>query len=165
MASRANRVIPVQGTSEPAKVFDRAANLQGSQIINYRVAPDEKWFVLIGIAPGAPEVSRSPLPLFGEARWGECIARVGALLASWRTRGTAARCVAFPSFSFAPSVCVLCRTSRPDSDTCITFAGWNELLRRFSSNAPACSTDDKIVPFFRCAEARARQGQHAALLC
>jgi Clathrin propeller repeat len=44
-----------QGTSDPAKVFDRTANLEGTQIINYRVDPEEKWSVLIGIAPGAPE--------------------------------------------------------------------------------------------------------------
>jgi Clathrin propeller repeat len=36
-------------------VFDRTANLEGTQIINYRVDPEEKWSVLIGIAPGAPE--------------------------------------------------------------------------------------------------------------
>jgi clathrin heavy chain len=45
----------MQGSSDPAKVFDRTANLEGTQIINYRVDPEEKWSVLIGIAPGAPE--------------------------------------------------------------------------------------------------------------
>ena len=45
----------VQGASDPVKVFDRTANLEGTQIINYRVDPEEKWCVLIGIAPGAPE--------------------------------------------------------------------------------------------------------------
>ena len=44
-----------QGASDPVKVFDRTANLEGTQIINYRVDPEEKWCVLIGIAPGAPE--------------------------------------------------------------------------------------------------------------
>ena len=44
-----------QGTDEPAKVFERTANLEGTQIINYRVDPEEKWCVLIGISPGAPE--------------------------------------------------------------------------------------------------------------
>ena len=44
-----------QGTSEPVKVFDRAANLEQTQIISYRVEPGEKWCVLVGIAPGAPE--------------------------------------------------------------------------------------------------------------
>lgn len=37
-------------------MFDRTPNLTGSQIINYRASPDGKWLVLIGIAPGAPEV-------------------------------------------------------------------------------------------------------------
>ncbi len=45
----------MQGASDPVKVFDRTANLEGTQIINYRVDPEEKWCVLIGIAPGAPE--------------------------------------------------------------------------------------------------------------
>jgi len=36
-------------------VFDRTANLEGTQIINYRVDAEEKWSVLIGIAPGSPE--------------------------------------------------------------------------------------------------------------
>ena len=36
-------------------VFDRAANLNGSQVIKYMVSPDDKWAVVIGIAPGAPE--------------------------------------------------------------------------------------------------------------
>jgi clathrin heavy chain len=45
----------VQGTSDPEKVFDRAQNLENTQIINYRVEPNEKWCVLVGIAPGAPE--------------------------------------------------------------------------------------------------------------
>lgn len=45
------------GESAPVKVFDRTANLANNQIINYRCDPTEKWLVLIGIAPGAPEVS------------------------------------------------------------------------------------------------------------
>ena len=43
----------VQGSSEPEKVFDRTANLDNSQIINYAVDPQEKWCVLISTAPGA----------------------------------------------------------------------------------------------------------------
>eukprot|EP00850_Spirogloea_muscicola_P020441 SM000216S06567 [mRNA] locus=s216:162875:173433:+ [translate_table: standard] len=39
----------------PEQMFDRTANLSGNQIINYRCDPTEKWLVLIGIAPGAPE--------------------------------------------------------------------------------------------------------------
>ena len=45
----------VDGASAPVKVFDRAANLNGTQIIKYMVTPDEKWSVLIGIAPGSPD--------------------------------------------------------------------------------------------------------------
>jgi clathrin heavy chain len=37
-------------TSSPQKVFDRHPTLTGAQIINYRVTPDEKWLVLVGIA-------------------------------------------------------------------------------------------------------------------
>ncbi|KAF8199169.1 hypothetical protein BJ912DRAFT_951141 [Pholiota molesta] len=37
-------------TSAPQKIFDRHPTLAGAQIINYRVTPDEKWLVLIGIA-------------------------------------------------------------------------------------------------------------------
>jgi clathrin heavy chain len=37
-------------TSPPQKIFDRHASLAGAQIINYRVTPDEKWMVLVGIA-------------------------------------------------------------------------------------------------------------------
>lgn len=44
------------GDSEPVKMFERTANLTNNQIINYRCDPSEKWLVLIGIAPGAPEV-------------------------------------------------------------------------------------------------------------
>ena len=45
----------LQGPSDPEKVFDRTTNLENTQIINYRVDAAEKWCVLIGIAPGAPE--------------------------------------------------------------------------------------------------------------
>lgn len=37
-------------------MFDRAANLSNNQIINYKCDHTEKWLVLNGIAPGAPEV-------------------------------------------------------------------------------------------------------------
>ncbi|MQM02720.1 hypothetical protein Taro_035489, partial [Colocasia esculenta] len=46
----------IEGDSEPVKMFDRTANLANNQIINYRCDPSEKWLVLIGIAPGSPEV-------------------------------------------------------------------------------------------------------------
>ncbi|KAK8647486.1 hypothetical protein V6N13_121222 [Hibiscus sabdariffa] len=45
----------IEGDSEPVKMFDRTANLVNNQIINYKCDPSEKWLVLIGIAPGAPE--------------------------------------------------------------------------------------------------------------
>jgi len=45
----------MEGASEPVKKFDRTANLQDNQIINYRSDPSGNWLVLIGIAPGAPE--------------------------------------------------------------------------------------------------------------
>ncbi|EFJ17279.1 hypothetical protein SELMODRAFT_115182 [Selaginella moellendorffii] len=45
----------IEGPPEPVKMFERAANLNGHQIINYRCDPTEKWLVLIGIAPGPPE--------------------------------------------------------------------------------------------------------------
>lgn len=48
--------ISLVGESEPVKVFERTANLANNQIINYRCDPSEKWLVLIGIAPGVPEV-------------------------------------------------------------------------------------------------------------
>jgi clathrin heavy chain len=37
-------------TTPPQKVFDRHPTLAGAQIINYRVTPDKKWLVLIGIS-------------------------------------------------------------------------------------------------------------------
>ncbi len=55
LTPRAARPAAPQGDSPPVKMFDRTANLTGSQIINYRASPDEKWLVLVGIAPGAPE--------------------------------------------------------------------------------------------------------------
>jgi clathrin heavy chain len=39
-----------QTASAPVRVFDRHASLAGNQIINYRVTPDEKWLVLVGIS-------------------------------------------------------------------------------------------------------------------
>ncbi|KAJ6350385.1 hypothetical protein OIU78_006534 [Salix suchowensis] len=45
----------IEGDSEPVKMFERTANLQSNQIINYKCDPSVKWLVLIGIAPGSPE--------------------------------------------------------------------------------------------------------------
>ncbi|KAF5947374.1 hypothetical protein HYC85_013331 [Camellia sinensis] len=52
----------IEGDSEPVKMFDRTANLSNNQIINYRCDPTEKWLVLIGIAPGSPEVPGNENP-------------------------------------------------------------------------------------------------------
>ncbi|CAI5479630.1 unnamed protein product [Closterium sp. Yama58-4] len=45
----------IEGEGAPVKMFERAANLNGNQIINYRSDPSVKFLALIGIAPGAPE--------------------------------------------------------------------------------------------------------------
>lgn len=55
--------ISLLGDSGPEKMFERTANLANNQIINYRCDPSGKWLVLIGIAPGSPDVSGLiPLP-------------------------------------------------------------------------------------------------------
>lgn len=41
-------------------MFERTASLISNQIINYRCDVTEKWLVLIGIAPGAQEVTHWP---------------------------------------------------------------------------------------------------------
>ncbi|XP_062112690.1 clathrin heavy chain 2-like [Humulus lupulus] len=48
--------LKVYGETEPVKMLERTANLANNQIINYWCDPSEKWLVLIGIAPGAPEI-------------------------------------------------------------------------------------------------------------
>jgi len=59
-------------TSPPQKVFDRHPTLAGAQIINYRVTPDEKWLVLIGIAGNATNPSafkvKGAMQLFSRER-------------------------------------------------------------------------------------------------
>ena len=45
----------MQDADAPKKMFDRTANLNGAQIISYKVSSDDKWCTLVGIAPGAPE--------------------------------------------------------------------------------------------------------------
>lgn len=47
--------LAVQSPDPPSKVFDRTSNLNGTQIISYRVSPDLKWSTLVGIAPGSAE--------------------------------------------------------------------------------------------------------------
>lgn len=60
-------------------MFDRTASLVSNQIINYRCDVAEKWLVLIGIAPGAQEVTLQRVPwdqfmstfnLFIRTTWG-----------------------------------------------------------------------------------------------
>lgn len=61
----------MEGASEPSKVFDRAANLAGNQIINYRASADGKWLVLIGLAaPPAdnPKLIRGNMQLYSVAQ-------------------------------------------------------------------------------------------------
>jgi clathrin heavy chain len=51
----------------PVKIFDRTSNLQGAQIISYRVSADGKWCVLVGITPGSaerPALARGAMQLF-----------------------------------------------------------------------------------------------------
>lgn len=58
----------IQGAGDaPVKVFDRTPNLSGAQIISYRISPDTKWCVLIGITQGPPErpqLARGLMQLF-----------------------------------------------------------------------------------------------------
>ncbi len=72
-----NYIRCVQGASDPVKVFDRTANLEGTQIINYRVDPEEKWCVLIGIAPGAPERRARDPPCDRAAHPAALLLRIG----------------------------------------------------------------------------------------
>lgn len=48
-------IVPQGAGDAPVKVFDRTPNLAGAQIISYRLSPDTKWCVLIGITQGPPE--------------------------------------------------------------------------------------------------------------
>ena len=61
----------MEGAEEPQKIFDRTANLSGCQVINYKVSEDEKWAVLIGIAPGAadrPQLVKGNMQLYSIAQ-------------------------------------------------------------------------------------------------
>jgi len=40
----------MEGNSNPEKIFDRHQNLNGTQIINYKVNSTEKWALIIGIS-------------------------------------------------------------------------------------------------------------------
>jgi len=82
---------PFQGDSLPAKMFDRTASLAGSQIINYRASPDQKWLVLIGIAPGSPEVRSDAEGLAPHADATSAAPRAGEGQHAAVQRGTAAQ--------------------------------------------------------------------------
>lgn len=51
----------------PVKMFERSANLNGNQIINYRVSDDEQWFVIVGISQKEGRVAGS-MQLYSKAR-------------------------------------------------------------------------------------------------
>ncbi|KAF9319670.1 hypothetical protein BG003_008470 [Podila horticola] len=57
----------MEGDSQPVKVFDRHASLNGNQIINYRVNSDEKWMVLVGISSQNGRVAGA-MQLYSKAR-------------------------------------------------------------------------------------------------
>jgi clathrin heavy chain len=42
----------ITNQSEPEKIFERHASLSGAQIISYKLSDDQKWALLVGIAPG-----------------------------------------------------------------------------------------------------------------
>ncbi|CAG9465968.1 unnamed protein product [Pedinophyceae sp. YPF-701] len=44
-----------EGDSAPQRMFARSQNLAQCQIISYKVSPDGKWCVVVGIAPGSAE--------------------------------------------------------------------------------------------------------------
>ena len=61
----------MSGDSTPEKVFDRTANLAGSQIISYKASQDMQWFALIGIAPGdasRPALVKGNMQLYSTAQ-------------------------------------------------------------------------------------------------
>ena len=59
----------IEGTSAPAKVFDRHAALgEGTQIINYQVSPDEKWCLLMGISQGGGGAIKGDMQLFSREK-------------------------------------------------------------------------------------------------
>jgi hypothetical protein len=51
------------------KVFDRHASLAGNQIINYRVTPDEKWLVLVGISSNTSRRTSAKLAACPSIGW------------------------------------------------------------------------------------------------
>ena len=54
----------IEGESNPRKVMDRHPNLAQCQIINYRVSPDQKWCMLVGIGKGAENSIAGTIQLY-----------------------------------------------------------------------------------------------------
>ena len=54
----------IEGESNPRKVMDRHPNLAQCQIINYRVSPDQKWCMLVGIGKGAENSVAGTIQLY-----------------------------------------------------------------------------------------------------
>ena len=54
----------IEGESNPRKVMDRHPNLAQCQIINYRVSPDQKWCMLIGLGKGAENSIAGTIQLY-----------------------------------------------------------------------------------------------------
>ncbi|KAF9592049.1 hypothetical protein IFM89_011799 [Coptis chinensis] len=77
--------------SEPAKMFDRTANLARNQMINYRCDPAGKWLVLIGIAPGSaerPQLVKGNMQLFSvDQQRSQALEAHGAAFASFKVPG------------------------------------------------------------------------------
>ncbi|KAJ1437607.1 Tetratricopeptide-like helical domain superfamily [Sesbania bispinosa] len=81
----------VEGDNEPVKMFDRTANLANNQIINYRCDPNEKWLVLIGIAPGSserPQLVKGNMQLFSvDQQRSQALEAHAASFATFRVAG------------------------------------------------------------------------------
>ena len=61
----------IDDQNAPVKMFDRTANLEGSQIISYKASEDMQWFTLIGIAAGdasRPALVKGNMQLYSVAQ-------------------------------------------------------------------------------------------------
>lgn len=99
----------IEGDSEPVKMFEKTASLNGNQIINYRCDPSEKWLVLIGIAPGAPErpqLVKGNMQLFSvDQQRSQALEAHAAVFASFKVPGndTPSLLIAFATKSIVAS--------------------------------------------------------------
>ena len=95
----------MDGAEEPQKIFDRTANLAGNQVINYKLSEDEKWAVLIGIAPGAadrPQLVKGNMQLYSIAQGrSQALEAHAAAMASYTMPGnsTPSQLISFASKS------------------------------------------------------------------